>query len=63
MRFLVAIAIALSLGQTVAADQKGDYDAALAKWRAAAIRSYTFTYQWHGAVGIAPLFASVPAAS
>lgn len=59
MRHLVAIAfgVAFTFGQAAAADQKVDYDAALAKWQAAAIRSYTFTYQWHGAVVIAPACA------
>ena len=57
MRSLVAIAIALALCQAAAADGKVDYDAALAKWQAAGVRSYTFTYQWHGAVVIAPACA------
>jgi len=57
MRHLVAAAIALSLCQAAAADQRGEYDAALAKWRAASIKSYTFTYQWNGEVVIAPACA------
>jgi len=57
MRHLVAIAITLALGQAAAADYKSDYDAALAKWEAAGVRSYAFTYQWHGAVVIAPACA------
>lgn len=57
MRRLVAAALALSMGLPAAADQKGDYESALAKWQAAAVHSYTFTYQWHGAVVIAPACA------
>jgi len=57
MRSLVAIAVALSLGHTAAADQVSEYKAALAKWQAAGIHDYTFTYQWNGAVVIAPACA------
>ena len=57
MRNLFAIAFALAFGRAAAADQKVDYDAALAKWQATGVRNYTFTYQWHGAVIIAPACA------
>jgi hypothetical protein len=58
MRYPSTVAIvALSLGQSAAADQKGDYEAALTTWKAAAVHSYTFTYQWDGAVVIAPACA------
>jgi hypothetical protein len=56
MRYLVAI-VALSLGLPAVADQRSDYESAMAKWRGAGLRNYTFTYQWHGAVVIAPACA------
>jgi hypothetical protein len=57
MRHLVALAIALSISFSAAADQKSEYDGALAKWRASGVRDYTFTFQWDGAVVIAPACA------
>ena len=57
MRYLVVIA-ALSLGLPVAADPRSDYESAVAKWRSAGLQNYTFTYQWHGAVVIAPACAN-----
>ena len=57
MRHLVAATIALSLGHVAGADQVSEYNAALAKWQAAGIHDYKFTYQWNGAVVIAPACA------
>ena len=57
MRHLIAAAIALSLGPPAVADQNSAHEAALAKWKAAGIHNYTFTYQWNGAVIIAPACA------
>ena len=57
MRYLVVIVIALSFGPPAAADQKSEYESAMARWTTAAIHSYTFTYQWQGAVVIAPVCA------
>ena len=57
MRYLVTIVFALVAAQSAIADQKSEYESAVAKWTAASIRSYTFTYRWHGAVVIAPACA------
>lgn len=56
MRSLVAI-VALSLGLPAAADPRSNYESAMEKWRIAGLQNYTFTYQWHGAVVIAPACA------
>jgi hypothetical protein len=57
MRYLWATVLALTLGLPAAADQRGDYESALAKWRSAGLQNYTFTYQWDGGVVIAPACA------
>lgn len=57
VRHLVAITFALTLGLPATADQRSDYESALAKWRSTGLQNYTFTYQWHGAVAIAPACA------
>jgi hypothetical protein len=57
VRHLVTALVALSFGHPAVADQKGEYDAALAKWQTADVRNYTFTYRWDGAVVVAPACA------
>ena len=57
MRYLAAIVFTLVAAQSSMADQLSEHQSALAKWKAANIHSYTFTYQWHGAVVIAPACA------
>jgi uncharacterized protein YfaP (DUF2135 family) len=52
-RFLVSIAL-LALPAAVFADVSSDFNAALARWKASGISSYTFTYKLGGADLIAP---------
>lgn len=53
LRFMLVLPF-LGHAPSVHADQATDLAAAFAKWRAAGVRSYSFTYQWAGAVVIAP---------
>lgn len=45
MRFLVAVLTSLLLVTIVSADEKSDYEAAIARWRSQGVTAYSFTYQ------------------
>ena len=48
------IVLILLLPVVAAADTAAEFDAALAKWHAANLKSYSFMYEWGGGVVIAP---------
>jgi hypothetical protein len=55
MKTLISsIAFALLLPALAAGDSASEFDAALAKWRRANLKSYSFLYELRGAVVIAP---------
>lgn len=54
MRRLACFVLLLSTTPLAVASPAADFDAAVAKWRAAGVRNYTFTYKWEGGVIFAP---------
>jgi hypothetical protein len=55
MRILTLSIVLSSAMSAVAADNPAsDFDAALAKWRTADLKNYSFMYEWRGGVVIAP---------
>jgi hypothetical protein len=49
-----AFALWCALPSLAAADPASEFEIALAKWRAADLKSYSFVYEWSGGVVIAP---------
>jgi hypothetical protein len=59
LRYLLLIAIAC-IPAVTAADQREDFESALAKWQATRINRYTFVYEEGGAVVVAPKCGGMP---
>jgi hypothetical protein len=52
-----ALALWCTLPSLAAADPASEFEVALAKWRAADLKSHSFVYEWSGGVVIAPYYA------
>jgi hypothetical protein len=53
-----ALALWYALPSSATADPASEFEVALAKWRVAALKSYSFVYEWSGGVPIAPRCAN-----